>query len=308
MKISICILTFNRKHLLRKLLLSLYNLKNELIEIIVVDNHSNDGTENLIRREFHEVVYVRLEANIGVGARNIGMAKATGDIIITIDDDIFGLNDNDLNNILKYFHKNKMVGALNFRVVDDKTGRICNWIHHCKAEDFCDKEFLTYEITEGAVAFRQETLKASGHYPEHFFLSHEGPDLAFRILESGYDVIYSPIVTVRHSHALEGRKLWFRYYYDTRNQFWLALHNFPVLYSMKYILRGLIATFIYALRDGYLLYWIKGVRDGLVGAKKHQRKNKLSPKTMQLIRKIDRKRPSLFYMAKKRLFRKEMRL
>jgi len=308
-KISICILTYNRKRFLSKLLSSLSNLKYSDLEIIVVDNHSEDGTEKLMAVEYPGIQYFRTRKNIGVGARNIGLNSASGDIIITIDDDITGLDDNSLVDILKYFNREKSLGALNFKVIDKETGEICNWIHHCKEEEFSDKEFFTYEITEGAVAFRKEVLQISGGYPEYFFLSHEGPDIAFRILEAGYDVMYSNVVCVKHARALEGRKSWFRYYYDTRNQFWLALRNFPLFYSIGFLSKGLISTFVYSLRDGFLIYWLKGFRDGLVGLTYYYKdRKKLSSQTMERIRIIDKKKPSFIYMIKKRLFRKEIRL
>ena len=80
-------------------------------------------------------------------------------------------------------------------------------------------------------------------------------------------MIYSPLVTVGHFRASEGRTPWRNYYYDTRNQFWLAGRNFPVGYSMIYLTRGLFAMFLYSLRDGYLRYWFRGVGAGVLGLK-----------------------------------------
>ncbi|WP_321371090.1 glycosyltransferase [uncultured Desulfuromusa sp.] len=309
MFISICILTFNRCEILEKLLESLSLISYSSIEIIVVDNCSQDNTENIVLEKFCNIIYHKTENNIGVAARNIALSMAKGDVIITIDDDIFGINDTTLVNISNYFSNDKTIGALNFKVLDAFTGDICNWIHHKKEENFHDKEFLTYEITEGAVAFNRKALTLSGYYPAYFFLSHEGPDLALRIMDSGFDVRYSPLVEVLHSHAQAGRKSWFRYYYDTRNQFLLAMRNFPVFYSIRFILKGAMSTFIYSLRDGFLWYWLKGVFDGLCAMIKYSSdRSVLSCKTMSLVYEIDRQRPSLLYMLKKRIFRKEMRL
>jgi len=308
MKVSLCILTYNRKDILYKLLSEISEIK-KIEEVIVVDNASTDGTPDLFTGIYKWVNYIRNDKNIGVGARNKAFEKAVGDVIITIDDDIFGLCVDDINHIVKYFSDNDRVGAANFKVIDASSGKVCNWIHHCRMEDYEDKTFLTYEITEGAVAFRKETLKQAGFYPEYFFISHEGPDLAYRIMNVGYDVIYLPSVSVKHLHSEQGRKSWYRYYYDTRNQFWLAMRNFPFCYSLKFILRGLISTLIYSLRDRFLIYWLKGVIDGVFGLRVcyHDRR-KLTKRTMNLIRCIDKRRPPFRYMVKRRLFRKEMRL
>ena len=127
----------------------------------------------------------------------------------------------------------------------NQDGRTCNWVHHCKEEEYYDREFLTYEITEGAVAFRKKALNCSGYYPENFFLSHEGPDLAFRIFENGYRVIYWGDIRVEHLFSEEGRKPWRNYYYDTRNQFWLAARHFPFDYAVVYLGRGLGSMLVY---------------------------------------------------------------
>jgi GT2 family glycosyltransferase len=266
-------------------------------------------TEDIITRKFPGIKYIRTNENLGVGARNLSFNEAKGDIIITIDDDIFGISDDDIDTLVSYFSANTNTGALNFKVIDDKTNQVCNWIHHKKVEDYHDKDFLTYEITEGAVAFNKKVLTLSGNYPEYFFLSHEGPDLAYRILDTGYEVRYSSLVSVLHSHAEEGRKSWFRYYYDTRNQFLLAMRNFPILYATNFLARGIITTFFYALRDGFLKYWAKGVFDGITGMVQHSCDRKvISKDTMSLLHAIDKERPSFLYMVKKRIFRTEMRL
>jgi GT2 family glycosyltransferase len=169
--------------------------------------------------------------------------------------------------------------------------------------------FLTYEITEGAVAFRKRALEEAGYYPDGFFLSHEGPDLAFRIINTGYDVVYNPAVSVIHCHSESGRRKWYNYYYDTRNQFGVATRNFPVGYSIRFLIRGIPSMLLYSIRDGYVMYWIRGVLDGLAGMRRWTEQRKvLSGRTMYKIRTIDARRPSLSYMLKRRLARPSARL
>lgn len=307
--VSISVLTYNRSNLLKNSLSSLQDLKYKPLEIIVVDNHSEDNTKQLIKNEFHFVKYIRTEKNIGATARNLGMKSATGDIIITLDDDVFGINDNAIKRIVNCFTKRPRLGAINFKLLDHITGDICSWPHHCIPEKYSNKEFLTYEITEGAVAFRKTVLEKAGYYPEYFFLSHEGTDLAFRILNKGYEVIYLHVVSVQHSHSNLGRKSWLNYYYDTRNQLWLAARNFPFSYATVYLLRGLSSMLLYSIRDGYLLYWFKAIIDGIRGLRTElQDRNVLGKNTMKLIKSIDKNRPDIKYYIKNRMLTKSVRL
>jgi GT2 family glycosyltransferase len=303
--VSICILTYNRCGRLRELLKELSRLSHRPLEIIVVDNNSQDETPAMLRTEFASVRHLRTERNIGIAARNLGLQNAKGDFIVTLDDDITGLSDRAIEVLVSAFRSNPKLGAINFQVVT-VDGRVCNWVHHCKEEEFSSKVFMTYEITEGAVAFRKKALEASGLYPEGFFLSHEGPDLAFRILDSGFSVIYSGEISVVHHFADEGRKVGRNYYYDTRNLFWLAARNFPAGYAMRYLARTMPAMLVYSLRDGFFVNWLRAVADGVGGlGKAMAERRRLSKSTMRIIREIDSRRPSITYLIKKRVLARD---
>lgn len=308
-KVTISVLTYNRSQLLNDLVNDLCGLEYSPLEIIVIDNNSQDETQSIMQKYLPRVNYIRNDENIGVVARNIGLEKAGGDIIITIDDDVTGINDKDICKLVELFNTQPRIGAINFKVVDPEKDEIINWVHHCKVEDYSNKEFKTYEITEGAVAFKKDVLNITGGYSTHFFISHEGPDLAFRIFEAGFDVIYTGDVTVHHFTAEQGRESWRNYYYDTRNQFWLAARNFPVGYAIRYLTRGLLSMLVYSIRDRYIRYWFKAVVDGIKGLKEIKKERiVLSETTMRTIKEIDSMRPGLLYLIRKRLFQKIIRI
>ncbi len=308
-KVTISVLTYNRGKLVEQLIKELCELKYYPLEIIVIDNNSPDDTQDRLQKYNSNINYIRTNENIGVVARNIGLQKATGDIVITLDDDVSGINDMGINCLVGLFVSQKELGAVNFKVLEPDTNEIINWVHHCKVEDYHDKKFMTYEITEGAVAFKRSVVDVTGGYSTHFFISHEGPDLAFRIFEAGFDVIYSGDITVNHFTAEQGRELWRNYYYDTRNQFWLAARNFPMGYAIRYMSRGLLSMLIYSLRDGYGKYWVKAVFDGIKGLKKIKKERSvLSKKTMKIIKEIDALRPGLLYFIRKRLFQRAIKI
>jgi len=309
LKVAITILTFNRASVLRELLDSLTALNRTVGEIIVVDNFSEDGTEEMVRSHGVRPTYVRLDRNIGAAARNHGLKTAMADIVVTLDDDIIGLDDEAIEKLTGLFEGNPRLGAVNFQIRDYFTGERCNWVHHKIEEIYADKEFPTYEITEGAVAFRKTAIEEAGYYADDFFLSHEGPDLAYRIMDQGYEIYYCGKVSVRHRHENTGRKAWYNYYYDTRNLFWLAARNLPVAYALRYVSRGAVAMLIYSLRDRFFIYWLRGVRDGLAGISRAAKKRRVvRPETIWAMARIDEDRPDIIYYLKKRLFRKSARL
>lgn len=308
-KTSICILTYNRCSSVIALLGDMYPLINENTEIIVVDNHSTDDTSNRILSTFPRVRYFRTEKNIGASGRNLAFKNARGEIIVCLDDDVFGFTDKSLCSLTKKFAANTIVGAINFKVVDAFTGELCNWVHRCLPSKNSDREFETYEITEGAVAFRKEALDKSGYYDDVYFISHEGPDLAFRMLRAGYQCIYWGDIIVNHRHENTGRVSWLNYYYDTRNHIYLAVKNFPVSYAIKYLTIGLLSMFIYSVRDGYCKYWLKAVADGIMNLNKIRKtRNVLPNNVMSIIRDINKNKTPIYYKLKSRIFRKSARL
>jgi len=93
MRISVVVPTFNRGHTLPRALDSILCQRLPATEIIVVDDGSQDGTEDLIRRRYSQVRYLR-KPNGGVSsARNRGISAADGDWIAFLDSDDAWLPD-----------------------------------------------------------------------------------------------------------------------------------------------------------------------------------------------------------------------
>ncbi len=257
--ISVVVLTYNRPDILEDNLKGLAVCLPELREVIVVDNSSDDVSGEMIHTLFPHFKYIKNEVNTGVAGRNRGMMEATGEVVVTLDDDVLGLDLAEFKTIADLFAEQPRLGALCFRVLHFETGNICNWCHHREWEKDGLGQFETYEITEGAVAFRRSALMESGLYFEGFFISHEGKDLAFRLMNKNYVVAYDGRIYVTHCHAIAGRTNWRRYYYDTRNSIWLAVRNMPFWYGTRFLAVALISMGVYSLRDRFLKYWFKAI-------------------------------------------------
>jgi glycosyltransferase involved in cell wall biosynthesis len=88
--VSVVTPTFNRKHVLRRALDSIYAQTVPEVEAIVVDDGSSDGTEAMIAEYPRPVVYVQQENAGPAAARNRGLKRARGAFIAFLDsDDVF---------------------------------------------------------------------------------------------------------------------------------------------------------------------------------------------------------------------------
>lgn len=87
--VSVVIPTFNRAYCLPRTLDSVVNQTHRNLEVVIVDDGSSDGTDELVARyaKQHRVIY-HYQKNAGVTvARNQGLARATGEFIALLDSD-----------------------------------------------------------------------------------------------------------------------------------------------------------------------------------------------------------------------------
>ena len=87
--VSILIVNWNSKDLLRQCLISIRETCADLAtQVVVVENGSFDGCAELIAAEFPEVDFIQSPDNIGFGcANNLGLASVTGDAVWVLNPD-----------------------------------------------------------------------------------------------------------------------------------------------------------------------------------------------------------------------------
>ncbi len=86
MSLSIIVVSFNTRDLLRRCLASLG--RNH--EVIVVDNASSDGSAEMVKSEFPQVRLIANDGNLGFGAaNNVGLDAMTGDMALLLNSDAF---------------------------------------------------------------------------------------------------------------------------------------------------------------------------------------------------------------------------
>lgn len=311
MDFTILILYHNRIEHVIKTLANLSILDSKDIEVIIVDNKSDIDARAMLTEHIQKpdnIKYIRLDDNYGAVARNYGLMVASGEYIICLDDDVVGITKKDLCTIQRLFN-DASIAAVCFKVINPEDGCICNWCHHYPKDLYSDKSFYTNEISEGAVCFRNKYLKKVGFYYNKFFISHEGPDLACRILDSGYNILYTPDIVVSHYHSDVGRTNWRRYYYDTRNTLWLCVRNYPLLTAIRRILWNNVPMLLYSIRDGYTKYWFKGVYDGIKDLPEVLKERKVVSRcTIDRIKRIESNRPAMITLIRSRLLQKKVRI
>jgi GT2 family glycosyltransferase len=301
--VTIAVLNYQRKDTLRQALARALEQSYPALEVLVVDNASTDGSGRMVAEEFPSVRLVRLPENVGCAARNAGVAAARGEIVVTIDNDVFLTDAFAVSRAVARFAAHPSVACVNFQV-QDAEGRLSHrdWCHPRAAAAWSGQEFLTDYVLEGASAVRRSAFLAVGGYWPELFLGHEGLDLALRLLEAGHDLLYTPAVAVRHVVSAEARPKDRIYYTFLRNGVWIALRHHRPLDAATSIAKDAALVGFGALRGGGLRAYLRGWRDALRGAPAvWRRRRPLSPATRERLRLLRAEKPGLAYAVARHL-------
>jgi GT2 family glycosyltransferase len=243
---SIVIPTFNGKHLLRTCLASierhLASNQTREVEIVVVDDASDDGTLEWLRHRHPRIVAVALPRNSGFcAAANAGIGAARGRFIQLLNNDT-EVTPGWLDAGLAPF-VDPTVGAVAPLVLVrsdparvDSAGDSCTLAgrplkrgHGQPATDWCQRGTEEVLSASGSSAFyRREALRRVGGFDPIYGSYYEDVDLGFRLRWAGYRCVFQPRSTILHEisatydHRLPGlqRRL-------ARNSELLFWNNFP---------------------------------------------------------------------------------
>jgi GT2 family glycosyltransferase len=93
--VSIVIVSYNTRQLVKDCIESIYNqVRGIPYEIVVVDNASSDGSQEMIRQEYPDVILIANDRNVGFGvASNTGVSKCTGSYLMFLNSDTVLLED-----------------------------------------------------------------------------------------------------------------------------------------------------------------------------------------------------------------------
>lgn len=210
--VSIAIVTRNRAEELAEALRSVEQQSLAPDDIVVIDNASDDNTLAMLAAEFPDVRVIRLHHNIGCQpARNIAMANCTGSIIFNLDDD-GTLHPNALKNVVDCFNGHPEAGLVAASVK----------VPEAKAKEYPNNNedaplHYTSQFFGGAHAIRSAVLHDAGYFPE-YFRGHSESDLALRIINSGWEILYNPQVVMYHHISGIERNRNTEAYYQVKHQ------------------------------------------------------------------------------------------
>ena len=294
---SVIIVTYKRRETLLRSLESVRQQSYANREVIVVDNHSEDGTVEFLREHAPEVRVIELGENRGpCGGRNAGIEASRGDIIVTLDNDVLFASPLELAKTVALFSARKNIQVVAYRICDEVTGalRVREWCHPRSWQEYADTPFETNFFGEGACAARREVYTRAGLYYEPLFIGCEGWDLALRILDQGFTISYEPSIRVWHLMSNDTRPAARPFHLYTRNYIWIAFKDYPFVQGVRFLGEKLAMMAYFSLRSGHFGAYLRGLRDGVMGLRQVLRdRSPIKPQTVARLRWLESFRPGL---------------
>jgi len=265
--VSVVIAAWNRKEDVLQTVRSLYEQDYSHFEIIVVDNASMDGTAEAVLASFPNVKLIRLEENHGAaGGRNAGINVADGEIILCLDSDAspeVGM----LRVLVNKFKDDPSIGVVNSKVINATTrdfDPVAGWAYSEKQKLKSGEEFFSHNFSETGSAIRKKAFEKAGLFWEKLFFGREGEELALRILDAGYRILYCPSVVILHRASPQKRIANMeRRYYDFRNSLYICLVRYPWWMLLWLMPLKITAECIKGLRQGKFDWIIRAMKDVL---------------------------------------------
>lgn len=256
LRVSVIILNWNGGEYLRKCLDSVLKTDYSSFEVIVVDNASTDGSRDMVKKEYPQVKLIENKENLGfcVG-NNIGIERASGDIIILLNNDTI-VDENWLEEVVKktgeprvgiigcrlYYPGSKIIQSLGYREVSLGMWEELIGSGQVDGGQFDVIEDVDY-VSGAAMAIRREVIEKIGLLDPFCYAFSEDKDISYRCRKAGYRVVTSNAI-VYHYGSVSWDQFPLRKVYSTRrSQLYFIMKHYPPRALLGYVFAYPIKSF-----------------------------------------------------------------
>lgn len=228
MSISIIIVNYKVKDLLDKCLSSLFEFnKNIDLDVLVVDNDSGDGSEDMVKTKYPQARYINSGGNLGFAkANNIGYKHAKYEHVLLLNPDTEFIEADSLKKLIEIFDSRENIGAIACKLLnsDGSLQSSCRRLPTLSSQifillklhnffprlipsirkyymlDFDYNSEKSVDQVMGAFLLTTKSVIESvgGLLDEDYWLLFEEVDLCTRIRKRELDIIFTPITAIKH--------------------------------------------------------------------------------------------------------------
>ena len=231
--LSVVIPSYNTRDLMEQALRTVAEASGDIgVEVIVVDNNSQDGSADMVAEKFPEVELIRTKRNLGFGgANNVAFGHVQGRYVLLLNSDTI-VRPDTLRTLVAFMDENPEAGAAGCRILDpDGTLQLdCRRSFPTPAAAFYkltglsrmfpdSRHFARYNLTYldpdevnevdalsgSCMIVRRQVLEEVGGFDEAYFMYGEDLDWCFRMREAGWKIYYTPATEIIHFRGQSGR-------------------------------------------------------------------------------------------------------
>jgi len=250
MNVSVIIVSYNTRSLLKQCLESIYrNTAGLQYEVIVVDNNSADDSGKMVLEDFPAANLILNTENEGFAkANNRGFGCSRGDNLLFLNSDTI-ITNNALKYLTDYLQKHSAVGVVGPKLVTPDGAPTQSYqrfedVSKLYLGTECLRHFLDVKkyrmhyphyqfvtdrevewLSGAALAIKRHVFEQVGKWDENYFLYYEDMDLCLQVKRAGYTVMYHPAAEIvhlfgrsaRHTYGLKKIKIKSQRYYFKKN-------------------------------------------------------------------------------------------
>ncbi|TVR80993.1 MAG: glycosyltransferase family 2 protein [Chitinophagaceae bacterium] len=269
--VAVVILSWKGQHFLKRFLPPLLKTTYPNAEYWVIDNASNDGTEDFLKSNFPEVKSIILEENLGfAGGYNEGLKKIKADYYVLLNQDV-EVEPDWIEPVIAGMEKDKNISAAQPLILDEKNrdyfeyagaaggfidklgypfcrGRIFDSLE--KNENQYDESIEIFWATGACMFVRADDFHEAGGLDKDFFAHMEEIDLCWRLKNKGKRIICiteSKVYHVGGGSLPQGNPR--KTFLNFRNSLRMLIKNLPDQKFKRTIFLRLILDGIAALKS-----------------------------------------------------------
>lgn len=283
-KIAIVIPNYNGIEYIANCLNSLQKQSVTDFDVIVVDNHSMDGSKELVLKEFPEVICVERDNNGGFSvAVNAGISKAKelgAEFVFLLNNDTVadaGLIEKLVQAIESddniFSVQAKMLSLKEPELIDDAGDfyTVLGWAYargKGKSAKKYQKRTRIFAACAGAAMYRMEYFDKIGLFDELHFAYLEDVDIGYRARLYGYDNMYEPDAIVYHAGSASSGSRYneFKIRLAARNSVYLIYKNQTILQKILHfvpMLCGFLIKQFFFILKGHGKVYHEAVMEGI---------------------------------------------
>jgi len=217
-KLSVIIVSYKVRYYLEQCIVSVERATKDIDrEILVVDNHSGDGTVEYLRTRFADrITLIESSHNLGFSrANNIAIRQSESEYVLLLNPDTF-VSETSISEVLGFMDTHPKAGGAGVMMhnadgsvaLESRRGLPTPWVSLQKMLGVSKRYYMSQlpwdkpgqiEVVSGAFfMLRRKAIDKVGMLDEDFFMYGEDIDLSYRILKGGYENWYIPAKIVHY--------------------------------------------------------------------------------------------------------------